>query len=87
MPDPQSPPNAPVDPQNEPRPGLLLLVSDDFCILCGAPKVYAEPTRGLQEASGGLQAAIVCMNAPCPMALRAAPLLKTLQRVVKALKR
>ena len=79
--------SAPVDPPNEPRPGLLLLISDDFCLLCGAPKVYAEPTKGLKEAAG-LEPSIVCVNAPCPVALhRGAPLRKSLQKVVKWLRR
>lgn len=76
----------PMDLENDPRPGLLLLISDDHCGLCGAPKVYAEPTKGLREA-GGVEISLVCVNAPCLMAMRAAPLLKSLQRVVKGLKR
>ncbi len=82
-----SSPSDPVDPPNEPRPGLLLLISDGFCLLCGAPKVYAEPTKGLKEAAG-LEPSIVCVNAPCPMALlRAVPLRKSLQKVVQCLRR
>lgn len=76
----------PVDPETEARPGLLLLVSDDRCGFCGAPQVYAEPTRGLSDSTGGLKASQTCMNAPCPAALKAAPLLQALRRVLKAMK-
>lgn len=71
----------PIDVENEPRPGLLLLISDEFCGLCGSPKVYAEPSRGLREAAG-VETSVVCVNTHCLMALRAAPLLKSLQKVV-----
>lgn len=75
-----------VTPSEEPRVGLVLLVSDAKCLLCGAPKVYAGPTLGLSVASGGLQARETCMNTPCPAALQALPLLQALQGTLKKLK-
>lgn len=77
----------PVDPQTTDRPGLLLLVSDEYCLFCGAPKVYAEPTRGLREPFRLPQSDLTCMNAPCPAALGAAPLLQALRKALKAMKR
>lgn len=76
----------PVDPSATRRPGILLLVSDERCFLCGAPKVFAEPTQGLGSLSGRPDALLSCMNAPCPCALEAKPLLDDLRAVLKALK-
>jgi hypothetical protein len=75
----------PVDLSTERIPGLLLLVSERKCGLCRAPLVYAEPTKGLLVYTQRGPAEF-CLSPPCPMALRAKPVLDDLQRVLKALK-
>lgn len=75
----------PLDLENERTPGILLLVSDHKCGLCGAPKVYAEPTQGL-AAMTRRGPEEFCLSPPCPMALKAKPVLDDLQRVLKHLK-
>ncbi len=72
-----------IDPSTYRVPGLLLLVSERSCGLCGAPLVYAEPTQGLTQVTKRTTTE-VCMLPPCPMALKAKPLLDDLASVLRA---